>query len=97
MREKTEITGYTSKSGHLGTYKIIQRFTTPEKVKRVKLQSFGESPIEFWVDEDKLCDTPEPVRKPGEKTQRCWECGCEFTRRECQYSGGDWADSYCGC
>jgi len=97
MKKETETTGYTSKSGKLGTYKIVGRFTTKEGVKRVKLESFGEEPISFWVDESALCDPPAPMRKPGEETRNCWECGCEFTYREAKHNGGNWSESYCGC
>lgn len=64
MSKQIETTGYTAKSGHVGTYKIVGKFTTKEGVKRVKLQSFGETPIEFWADESKLCDAPPPIRNP---------------------------------
>lgn len=56
--KKAEYTGYISKSGKNGLYKITARFTTPEGVKRVKLQGFGKEPFTFWVDESKLCDPP---------------------------------------
>jgi hypothetical protein len=97
MKNKTKVTGYVSKRGILGTYKIIGEFTTEENIKRVKLESFGKTLVKFWVNKDQLCDPPEPVRKPGEQTQICWECGSDFTWRECQRDGGDWEESYCGC
>lgn len=97
MGQKVKYTGYVSKSGKNGLYKIAAKFTTKEGVNRVKLQGFGENPISFWVDESKLCDPPAPIRRPGEQTQTCWECGCDFTYRECQFNGGDWKESYCGC
>jgi hypothetical protein len=97
MKKETEYTGYISKAGKNGLYKITAKFTTPEKVERVKLESMGDNPVSFWVDRSKLCSPPEPVRRAGEQTQRCWECGCEFTYRECKASGGDWGESYCGC
>lgn len=96
MSEK-KITGYVSKSGKNGTYTIVGRFKTPEGVNRVKLEGFGNPPIQFWVDEDKLCEPPAPVRKEGEETKECWECGRSFTYRECRHAGGEWNDSYCGC
>lgn len=97
MKKKTEYTGYKSKDGKIGLYKIAARFTTSEGVKRVKLKGFGKEPFTFWVNESQLCDPPEPTRRPGEQTQSCWECGCEFTYRECQAHGGDWKEGYCGC
>lgn len=95
--KKAEYTGYISKSGKNGLYKITARFTTPEGVKRVKLQGFGKEPFTFWVDESKLCDPPSPTRRPDEPTQVCWECGCSFTYRECRHNDGDWKEGYCGC
>lgn len=95
--KKVEYTGYVSKSGKNGLYKIAARFKTPEGKKRVKLEGFGKEPISFWVDEEKLCDPPQPVRRPDEPTLTCWECGCSFTYRECKANGGDWNESYCGC
>ena len=98
MKKKSyDITGYISKSGKNGTYKIVSRFTNPEGVKRVKLESFGKEPLQFWVDESKLCSPPPPVRREGEETRQCWECGCDFTYREAKANDGDWSDSYCGC
>lgn len=97
MKKKAEYTGYKSKAGKVGLYKIAAKFTTPEGVKRVKLEGFGKEPFTFWVDESALCAPPAPVRRPDEPTQTCWECGCSFTYRECQYNGGDWKESYCGC
>ncbi|MCA0235442.1 MAG: hypothetical protein LCH81_03580 [Bacteroidetes bacterium] len=97
MKKQTETTGYISKSGKNGLYKIVARFTTPEGVKRVKLETFGDSPVQFWVDESKLCRPPAPERRLGEATKVCWECGTEFTYRECQYLGGTWSEDYCGC
>lgn len=97
MAKVTEITGYVSKAGKNGAYKIAARFTTPEGVKRVKLESYGEKPVQFWVDADKLCAPPPPVRREGEQTQTCWECGCQFTYHECKSNEGDWRESYCGC
>lgn len=35
-------------------------------------------------------------RSSGE-TKTCWECGREFTYRQCVDNDGEWADSYCGC
>lgn len=96
-RKKTEYTGYVSKSGNLGLWKIVARFTTDDGTKRAKLEGFGKEPFTFWVDESKLCDPPPPKRRPNEETRQCWECGCDFTYREAQHRGGDWGDSYCGC
>jgi hypothetical protein len=100
MKKPTEWTGYVSKAGKNGLYKIIGRFKTPEGVQRVRLEGFakeGATPIQFWVDESKLCAPPQPKRKEGEETRECWECGCLFTYREAKANGGEWQDSYCGC
>ena len=95
--KKIEVTGYISKAGKNGTYKITARFTTPDSVKRVKLENFGEKPVAFWVDADKLCTPPPPIRRVNEETRQCWECGCSFTYREAKANDGDWSESYCGC
>lgn len=97
MRKETETTGYVSKSGKNGLYKIIAKFKTPEGVERVKLESFGKTPVQFWVDKSKLCAPPAPVRREGEETRTCWECGGQFTYRECKHDGGNWSEDYCGC
>lgn len=95
MKKRTEITGYTSRAGKTGTYKIVAE--TKDKT-RVMLESFGEKPVQFWVDRSKLCAVPYPEKRyPGEHTRRCWECGGEFTWRECVASGGEWSEDYCGC
>lgn len=92
-----EYTGYISKSGKNGWYEILIRKTYND-VRRVKLRSVGRKPaVEFWVDEDRLSELSAPVRRPGQKTQKCWECGCEFTYWECIYNDGDWKEGYCGC
>jgi len=96
-RKKVEYTGYTSKSGKNALYKIVGTFKTPEGVERVKLEGFGKEPFSFWVDKSKLCAPPAPVRREGEETRQCWECGCGFTFREAAHNGGDWKESYCGC
>ncbi len=31
------------------------------------------------------------------ETKTCWECGREFTFRQCREADGDWSNSYCGC
>lgn len=95
--KKTETTGYISKSGKNGLYKIVARFKTEDGTKRVKLESYGEKLFQFWADESKLCAPPAPVRREGEATQVCWECGCSFTYRECKANDGEWNESYCGC
>lgn len=98
MKKQAEYTGYKSKAGNVGLYKIAARFATKEGVKRVKLESMGKNPVTFWADESKLCAPPMPTeRKPGEQTRRCWECGCELTWRECLANGGEWSENYCGC
>ena len=94
-RQKRDITGYKSKAGNVGTYKIVAR---TKDGGRVLLESFGEKPIQFWVDKERLCLPPYPeTRYPGEQTRTCWECGCDFTWRECIASGGEWSEDYCGC
>lgn len=40
-----EFTGYVSKAGKNGLYKIIARFTTKEGVKRAKLETMGDKPL----------------------------------------------------
>ncbi len=100
MAADYKIVGYVSKAGKLGTYK----HTATAKNKfgegnRVKLVSFGSQPVEFWVDENKLVAAPpqsESARANAE-TKQCWECGCNFTYRDCKQSDGEWSDSYCGC
>jgi len=95
-RKKTEYAGYAGKSGKVNLYKVVAAFKKDGQ-DRVKLEGFGEAPISFWVDRSKLQPPPPPVRRPDEETQTCWECGCDFTYRECQYRGGTWSESYCGC
>jgi hypothetical protein len=96
MRKKVKYTGYISKQGNNALYKIVAKSNKFGK-ESVKLEGFGKEPFSFWVDKDKLCDPPPPIRREGEQTQTCWECGCDFTFRECAFSGGEWNDSYCGC
>lgn len=100
-RKEYKIVGYLSKSGRLGTYKQVAR--TADKFNegkfRVCLESFGNEPVKFWVDESKICEPPpqsEKARGAAEK-KVCWECGLEFTYRECKERDGEWSDDYCGC
>lgn len=96
MKKRYQVYGYTSKSGRQGNYKAIATFKKDGQ-DRVRLQSFGANPVEFWVDRDKLQE-PFPIKaKPGAETRQCWECGCEFTWADAQNNGGDWGESYCGC
>ena len=93
-----EFTGYISKAGKNGLYKIVARFTTTEGVNRVKLETMGDKPLQFWADEAKLCAPPMPEKRgANEHTRKCWECGCDFTWRECKANDGEWSDFYCGC
>lgn len=95
-RKKYPIVGYIGKSGVNKSYKLVAKFTTTENVERVKLESFGNEPISFWVDKSKLVDAPEPDRTKGEQ-KSCWECGMGFNYAYCAWNGGEWSDDYCGC
>lgn len=53
MKKRYQVYGYTSKSGRQGNYKAIATFKKDGQ-DRVRLQSFGANPVEFWVDRDKL-------------------------------------------
>jgi hypothetical protein len=96
-----KIVGYVSKAGKLAVYKQVAR--TPDKFNegkyRVKLKSFGNEPVEFWVDEEKIVAAPPQSEAARERAPKktCWECGQEFTYAECKANDGDWSDSYCGC
>lgn len=87
-RKEYKIVGYVSKSGRLGTYKQVAR--TPDKFNegkfRVCLESFGDEPVKFWVDEEKLCDPPPPKKRHN-------DCDCEDTccARYCS------CEEWCNC
>lgn len=43
---------------------------------------------------------PEAVKahiRATEERKTCWECGRDFTYRECKAHDGEWSDDYCGC
>ncbi len=101
MKKDYKIVGYTSKAGKLSAYKQTAR--TKDKFNegkfRVCLESFGDKPLTFWVDEDKLCEPPKQSQEAWEKAPKetCWECGRQFTYRQCKENDGDWSEAYCGC
>lgn len=96
MKQKHQVVGYTSKSGSRKNYKIVATYKK-DGLDRVKLQSFGSDPVEFWVDRGAVQD-PFPIKaKPGAEIRQCWECGCSFTWADTKNNDGDWGDSYCGC
>jgi hypothetical protein len=87
-----KIVGYVSKAGKLGTYKHTA--TVKNKFgegNRVKLESFGSQPVEFWVDENKLVAAPPTARRSGSGCD-CPEvccvprCSCEA---HCNCRGGN--------
>ena len=95
MKSK-EVVGYVSKSGRQANYKVIATFKK-DGADRLKLQSFGKEPVEFWVNRDKIVSPFSIKAKAGAETRQCWECGCLFTWADAQNNGGDWSESYCGC
>lgn len=88
---------YTSKAGKTANYRVIGE-SDKTGTRRLHLESTGEKPIDFWV----AAANTQPAqfdctRKPTDVVQVCWECGCEFTWKECKRDGGNWSDNYCGC
>lgn len=99
MRNRVlNVVSYTSKAGNTRNYKVIKSYYRPEESKnRLKLQSFTNPPVEFWVDK---ADTGRPIsmkNTPHNETRQCWECGCLFSYADCIENKGNWSEYYCGC
>ena len=86
-----EIVGYVSKAGRTGSYKLKKRAKNKFGAGfRVCLQSFGDKPISFWVDENLLCAPP--INKNNGCGCECEECQpfCRCARKpyQCNCLGG---------